>query len=156
MSARRKKTLAQRFPPSPPCTCAVCLGYCRRPGWWTLSEAARAIEAGYAGRMMLEMAQDGCFGVLAPAFKGCEVNFALDLYAARGCTFLVEERCELFSSGLQPLECRFCHHTRPNQGLKCHLAIAREWDSPAGRQLVVAWSRQTGFWQRKVSHLPQE
>jgi hypothetical protein len=145
-----KKTLAQRFPPSPPCTCQVCQGYCQRPGWWTVAEAALALQAGYASRMMLEMSADGCFGVLAPAFKGCEVNFALEKYSDQGCTFFKEGRCELFGSGFQPLECRYCHHDRRGLGLKCHLAIGKDWDSLVGRLLVVKWSRQTDFWSRKV------
>jgi hypothetical protein len=67
---RRHSSLAARFPPSPPCSCETCLAYCARPGWWTVDEATRAIEAGYASRMMLEMAPDKTYGVLAPAFKG--------------------------------------------------------------------------------------
>ena len=61
--------LAKRFPPSKPCSCDICLGYCQRPGWWTVEEAAKAIEAGYADRMMLEMSPELTFGVLSPAFK---------------------------------------------------------------------------------------
>jgi predicted ester cyclase len=46
----------------------VCKSYCRRPGWWTVEEASRAIEKGYGPRMMLEMAPGFRFGVLSPAF----------------------------------------------------------------------------------------
>ena len=62
--------------------------------------------------MMLEMSPAFTFGVLAPAFKGCEMKFAYNEYASAGCTFLIDEQCELHGTGYQPLECRFCHHDR--------------------------------------------
>ena len=67
--------------------------------------------------MMLEMAPEKTFGVLPPAFKGCEVEFALQFFASQGCTFLSKNRCEL--------------------GLKCHADIEKEWNTPEGRALVV-------------------
>jgi hypothetical protein len=146
--AKRAKTLAEKYPPSPPCTCEVCLSYCRRPGWWTVEEASRAVDAGYSSRMMLEMAPDHSFGVLSPAFKGNEAGFALNRYAARGCTFLKDNRCELYGTGFQPLECRFCHHDRPGLGPLCHADTEADWNSPAGGALVARWSRMTGFLDR--------
>ncbi len=148
-----QKSLVERFPPSDPCACTVCLAYCQRPGWWTVDEAARAIEAGYSSRMMLEMSPDKSFGVLAPAFRGCEGNFALAVYADAGCTFLNDSRCELFGTGVQPLECRYCHHDRANLGTACHLALESDWETPKGRSLVVRWSRETGFLDRQRSIL---
>ena len=145
---KRKKSLAEKYPPSEACTCRVCVDYCRRPGWWTVEEAARAIEAGYASRMMLEMSPDRSFGVLAPAFRGCEVQFATDEYAGRGCTFFKEQLCELHGTGLMPLECRFCHHDRPGLGPRCHADIGRDWNTAGGRALVVRWSDLTDFWAR--------
>ena len=144
----RKKSLAEKYPPSEPCSCSICVSYCRRPGWWTVEEAARAIDAGYADRMMLEMSPDRSFGVLSPAFRGCEVQFATNVYASRGCTFLKEERCELYGSGLTPLECRFCHHDRLGLGPRCHADIEKDWNTAAGRALVVRWSNLTDFWRR--------
>jgi hypothetical protein len=92
--------LKEIFPPSEPCSCQVCVNYCRRPGWWSVDEAANAIEAGYAKRMMLEISPGMNFGVLAPAFRGNEVNYAMQLYADQDCTFLADGRCELFGKGL--------------------------------------------------------
>jgi hypothetical protein len=143
-----KRSLYQKYPPSSPCTCEVCRGYCARPGWWTVSQAANAIQAGYAGRMMLEMSPDRAFGVLAPAFKGCEGQFSLQRYARRGCTFLKDDLCELFGTGFQPLECRFCHHDRPSQGPQCHADLEKDWHTPTGASLVVQWSKLTGFLER--------
>lgn len=142
---RHKSSLAAKYPPSPPCACDVCRDYCRRPGWWTVEEADRAIQAGYGKRMMLEMAPGFSFGVLSPAFKGCEVRFAYNEYASAGCTFLVDDKCELHGTGHLPLECRFCHHDRGGMGPACHADIEKDWDTPAGRTLIVKWSEAVGF-----------
>jgi len=138
--------LKEIFPPSEPCSCQVCVNYCRRPGWWSVDEAANAIEAGYAKRMMLEISPGMNFGVLAPAFRGNEVNYAMQLYADQDCTFLAVGRCELFGKGLQPLECRFCHHDRTSLGEKCHHAIELEWNTEKAKRLIVRWGILTGFW----------
>lgn len=145
------KTLEERYPPSEPCSCEVCLAYCARPGWWTVEQATRAIQAGYAGRMMLEMSPELNFGVLSPAFKGCESKFCDYAFMSRGCTFLKDNLCELYGTGLQPLECRFCHHTRRGLGKKCHADIEYDWNTPLGVSLVVQWSKQTGFWDKVVA-----
>lgn len=96
------------------------------------------------------MSPERTFGVLSPAFRGCEVAFADYRFMDQGCTFLKDERCELFGSGVQPLECRFCHHTRRGQGDQCHAEIEADWNTPAGTALVVKWSKLTGFWERVV------
>jgi hypothetical protein len=104
----------------------------------------RAINAGYGGRMMLELAPDRSYGVLSPAFNGCERFFAVKEYAARGCSFLKDDRCELHGTGVQPLECRVCHHDSPGVGPKCHADIELDWNTPAGRALVAGWCQLTG------------
>jgi hypothetical protein len=109
-------------------------------------QAAAALNAGYANRMMLEVAPERTFGVLAPAFRGCEGGFALEQHAARGCAFLNDERCELHSTAFQPWECRVCHHDRPGLGPRCHAAIEEDWKTPAGRALVARWCKLTGIW----------
>jgi len=143
---RREKAWAEKYPPSEPCACEVCLAYCLRPGWWTVSQAAAALDAGLGNRMMLELSPDRSFGVLSPAFQGCEGTFALNRYAARGCNFLKENRCELHGTAFQPLECRHCHHDRPGAGPVCHADLESDWNTPAGRRLVVRWSKLTGVW----------
>jgi hypothetical protein len=153
---KRLNALAHKYPPSQPCACQTCVAYCSRPGWWTVEEAAQAVDAGYGGRMMLEMAPDRSYGVLSPAFKGCETAFASDLFSTKGCTFLKDNRCELFGTGRQPLECRYCHHERVGKGVACHDDIGKEWNTPAGRELVVRWSKATGFWERQVASRLQE
>jgi hypothetical protein len=98
--------------------------------------------------MMLELSPDRTFGVLSPAFKGCEGDFARQVYAGRGCTFLKDKRCQLHGSELQPLECRYCHHERVGIGPQCHADIAQEWDSTKRRALVVRWTKLSGLWRR--------
>jgi hypothetical protein len=143
--SRKTPALAERFPPSAPCACEICVGYCARPGWWTVAEAASAIQGGLAARMMLELAPDRSYGVLSPAFPGCEGGFALQECAPRGCGFLKDCRCELFGSSYQPLECRFCHHARPGLGPLCHAALEADWATPPGRALVAGWCRRAGL-----------
>lgn len=139
------KTLVEKYPPSRPCTCAICVGYCIRPGWWSVKQAAGAIESGYGHRMMLEIAPEFTFGVLSPAFKGCERSFATNQCAENGCTFLRDHRCELYGTGHQPLECRFCHHDRPGMGPLCHADLEKDWKSPAGQALVQSWIKRVEF-----------
>jgi hypothetical protein len=152
--ARAKKkgsrSLAEQYPASPPCSCEICLQFCKRPGWWTVSEAGRAIGAGHGNRMMLELAPDRSFGVLAPAFKGNEAKAALSIFSGRGCCFLNEGLCELHGTGHMPLECRFCHHGRPGQGPKCHADIEKDWRTPAGKTLVARWIKESGLWERQL------
>ncbi len=136
---RYKKSLAERYPPSEPCSCAVCLAYCARPGWWTVEEARLALQAGYAGRMMLELAPERTFGVISPAFKGCEGSFATNECAPNGCNFLINGLCELHGTGFQPLECRFCHHDRIGLGPRCHADLEKDWHTHAGQALVSQW-----------------
>jgi hypothetical protein len=110
-----------------------------------VEEAGRAVDAGYARRMMLEMAPELTFGVLSPAFKGCEGNFALNEFSKNGCNFFKNSLCELFGTGFQPLECRFCHHDRLGEGEKCHQDIEKDWTTEVGIKLVEKWIRVTGF-----------
>ena len=148
MKKKQKKSLSQKYTPSNPCSCEICVSYCRRPGWWTVEEAAKAVNAGYAPRMMLEMSEDNSFGVISPAFKGCEQSFAKGIFAANGCNFLADNRCELFGTGHQPLECRYCHHDRRGMGNRCHADIAADWNTEQGRAIVVQWTAITDFWHR--------
>lgn len=145
---KKHNTLTEKYPPSRPCNCDICVGYCKRPGWWTVEEAARAIDAGYAKRMMLEISPEMTFGVLSPAFKGCESGIAVRIYASRGCNFLKDNLCELHGTGFQPLECRFCHHERIGLGEKCHLDIENEWNTREGQRLVIKWGNLIGLWGR--------
>ncbi len=128
-----------RYPPSASCSCEICRAYCIRPGWWTVEEALQAYRGGLAGRMMLELAPDLTYGVLSPAFKGCEGSIASQEYASSGCNFLKEGLCELHATEYLPLECRYCHHDRKGMGEQCHAAIGRDWNTDRGKKLVNRW-----------------
>lgn len=141
--------LKERYPPSEPCSCDICRSYCQRPGWWTVKEAEEVLYAGLASRMMVEISPEHDFGVLSPAFKGNESNFALQIFSKNGCTFLNKGLCELFGTGLQPLECRFCHHTRKGFGQACHLDIEKDWRTKHGQALIVKWGSLIGFWRQQ-------
>lgn len=140
--SKDNKTLADKYPPSEPCSCNICVNYCKRPGWWTVEEARQALHAGLANRMMLEISPERDFGVLSPAFKGNECNYALQLFSENGCTFLKNNLCELYGSGFQPLECRFCHHERKGEGIECHLDLEKDWHTKEGQELVTLWIRK--------------
>jgi hypothetical protein len=137
---KRPQTLNAKYRPSPPCGCEICRSFCARPGWWTVEEAERAIDAGYGDRMMLELSPEMTFGVLSPAFRGCEARPALQHYAKNGCCFFSDGLCVLHGTGFQPLECRVCHHTRPGAGMRCHADIEKDWRSARGQTLVNAWA----------------
>ena len=139
---KRAKSLHEKYPPSEPCCCETCRSYCMRPGWWTVLEASRAMKAGYGARMMLEVSPDLAYGVLSPAFSGCEGNFALQEYARNGCNFLKDGLCELHGTGYEPLECLFCHHLRAGLGPKCHADLEKDWRTPAGQRLVREWMEE--------------
>jgi len=107
------------------------------------------MDSGLANRMMLEISPKRDFGVLSPAFRGNESAFALQIFASNGCTFHREGWCELFGTGLQPLECRFCHHDRKGEGIKCHQDIEKDWNTIEGKRLIVIWGNRTGLWQKQ-------
>ncbi|MEL7603194.1 MAG: hypothetical protein AAGU77_08555 [Bacillota bacterium] len=133
------RPIEARFPPSEPCSCAVCTAYCLRPGWWTVRQAQAAFDAELGGRMMLETSPEHRFGVLSPALRGCEGSLAPRPFPRSGCCFFRRGLCELFGTGFEPLECRFCHHARPGLGAACHAAIEADWNTPAGQALVIRW-----------------
>lgn len=133
------------FPPSEPCSCDICISYCARPGWWTIDEAIKIIESDYANRCMLEVSPEFTFGVISPAFRGAECNFGLQEYSENKCTFLKDELCELFETGFQPIECRYCHHSRVGLGEKCHYALEMEWNTFRGQKTVEKWIEKVGF-----------
>jgi hypothetical protein len=139
---KQRGALKNRYKPSPACRCAACTDFCLRPGWWTVEEAEAAYDAGLAGRMMLEVSPELTFGVLSPAFKGCEAKLALQHYAENGCCFLEDGLCGLHDSGFQPLECRVCHHSRPGVGRRCHADIETDWHTARGQALVEKWALQ--------------
>ena len=100
----KKINLNIKYPPSEPCSCEICRNYCLRPGWWSVEQAKQVIESGYLKRMMIEISPERDFGVLSPAFRGCEGGIALQKFSTNGCNFFIDGLCELHTTGLIPLE----------------------------------------------------
>jgi hypothetical protein len=94
------------------------------------------------------MSPELTFGVLSPAFKGCEGNFAINRFAKNSCTFLKNAHCDLYGTEHQPLECRFCHHERRGQGQQCHADLEKDWNTSAGQALVLRWIEVMNFVKR--------
>lgn len=131
--------LAQHYKPSEACNCAACVAYCLNlPGLWTLAQCRAALDTGLGPQMMLRL-PPGKHGILSPALRGCEGRLLDKTRIGRGCTFLQAGLCALHTTGQKPLECRVTHHSREKQSKACHMAIVAEWDSPAGKALVVEW-----------------
>lgn len=103
------------------------------------------MNAGYADRMMVEVSPELNFGVISPAFVGCEGGIALQEFSRNGCNFFKDGLCELHPTGLLPLECSFCHHERVGQGIECHTDLEKEWKTEKGKQLVNVWLRTMGI-----------
>jgi len=142
-----RTNLEKKYPPSEACACAVCLAYCQRPGWWTVTQAAQALQAGYGRFIMLEIAPECNQAVLSPALRGCEGGPAMQAFANAGCIFQqADQRCQLHGTPFLPLECSFCHHERVGLGAQCHADLETDWRSDAGRRLVRRWCRQIGLW----------
>ena len=137
--------LIELFPPSEPCQCEVCRSYCARPGWWTVKEFESVLLTPFYKRVMLEVAPEMTFGVLSPAFNGCENHFALQQFSKNKCCFFKNGLCELAEVQLMPLECRYCHHDRKGKGLDCHNAIEKEWHSAEGASLIESWMEKIRF-----------
>lgn len=147
-------------PDSAPCSCSTCVGYCEsNPGWPTPSEAALLLDAGHAGRLMLDrwFAEDGLPDVdlLMPAARGYEgtrarhpSGLAILLeggYRRGACTFLTGEgRCAIYGEPGRPVECRAAHHAdRTYVGL--HRDVAATWHTDEGRAVVARWRSITGY-----------
>jgi len=138
--------LYAKYPPSKSCSCDICVNYCKRPGWWTVNEAKNVVSSNYSNNIMLEISPEFSFGVLSPAFKGNEKQIAQNDFSHNSCTFHKNNLCDLFGSGMQPLECRFCHHERIGLGIKCHNDIEKDWNTSYGKKIVEIWCKSVGLW----------
>lgn len=141
-------------------TACDCEGYRRgcmyNPGWMTVGEAQKAVEAGFGDRLMLDWWDTdggGRLYLLCPASTGSQGNFAPeqpeDFWEAyfweKGTRVLfVAGRCAIHESGFKPWECRHAHHDRTTFRGRDHAdfaALVAGWDTAEGSALVEAWSR---------------
>lgn len=128
------------------CTCEKCVKACERiPGWMTPDEARKAIDAGFAGRLMLDwwIEQNGEeLFVLTPAVVGREGGQSAWWPGGR-CTFLRDSRCEIHSSGFKPIHCRLallCDDTVNEKAFVDPKGdVAKLWHTETGRALIEKW-----------------
>lgn len=152
----------EQFTESEPCSCHVCVDYCKRPCWPIPAEALRLIDAGYANRLMADawIAEEGPIWLLCGANPGYEGKNAsgldgymnmmfglLEMLAGTtplnsGCIFLRNGLCELHDAGLKPFEGRVAHHSRDSGDI--HEAVAAAWNNDEGRAIIARWRTLVG------------
>jgi len=149
-----------KLKPSEPCTCEVCVGMCKRPGWPTPEEAARLMDAGLADRLMLDYwVGEPDIEVICPANPGYEgahawepsgfvdalcligSGFGRDNPLLSGCTFFKNGLCEIHESGAKPIECRVGHHDAaiPKGS---HEQVAQLWTTDEAKAVVARWKAE--------------
>ncbi len=147
------------------CSCDKCVYLCEQnPGWFEPREAILAIEAGFAGRLMLdwlepcsEVGNEERIYVLAAASVGHEGREAPDIPDGPGawllignwskgrCTFLdKDKKCEIHNSGFKPVQCRLASGCDKEIAKGCpdNYAVAKLWDCQEGQKVVKQWKDQ--------------
>lgn len=119
------------------CSCKECARECAKvPGWLAPDEAIRAIEAGFAGRLM--MVQENDVLALSPARCGCEGQLAN--HGCGRCTFLTGDgRCEIHDSGFKPIECRTAFGCSKKQTAPSISEMHRLWKTPPAAIARALW-----------------
>ena len=150
------------------CACAKCREACKRnPGWFTPAEARRAIEAGFANRLMRDWLEPSTvvgnkerIYVLAPASEGyegddapeipeyesiLEAMFAPPFEKGRCIFFSKDERCEIHDSEFKPIQCRTAFTCRREvlggNASASNFIVARMWDTDEGREVIAVWEK---------------
>ncbi len=141
------------------CTCHQCVRACHlNPGWPTPEEAEKAIEAGHAGRLMLDWWVDfpGNIEILCPASEGFEGERAPEPeegfiamfsgWCKGRCTFLTSDnKCEIHQSGFKPQECREALVCSSIGGFAEHKKVAMLWNTDEARSLIERWKKLVNY-----------
>tara|TARA_Y100000310_G_scaffold63233_1_gene58526 strand:+ start:609 stop:1097 length:489 start_codon:yes stop_codon:yes gene_type:complete len=131
------------------CQCDTCKSFCQsRVGWPTPDEAQALIDAGYAGRLMLDFwikddRVDADVLILAPAALECEGKQAPSNPIAACSFFSAEGLCNLHDAGLKPFECKVAKHDNDACDT-LHEEVARLWHEADTEPMLDAWSKTTG------------
>lgn len=149
------------------CACARCKSLCRNPGWFDPAEARKAIDAGYANKIMVDywVRSSGNIFILSPASKGCEKDRApntdelggfsalvMGLSAKGQCVLQAEDGlCSIHTSGFKPAQCRAAKACEGNAGIENEVT-ARLWDNPESQALVREWMAIVGLDERELSN----
>lgn len=140
--------------PESVCECDECQRMCAaRPCWPTPDEALALINAGFSSRLMLDFSQYGV-GVLCPARMGLEGRSTCEFPLGQCVLQDRDSRCVLHGLGLKPVEARLVLHGRRGGPLwktegMVHKAVADEWNTQAGRRLVIVWKRAMRVLEKK-------
>jgi hypothetical protein len=145
------------------CKCEECTENCAwRPGWPSLEEAKKLVEAGYGKELMVDWWGGDSFTpdlsriyLLCPAGKGHAGDdaaegslsdiFSVGRLPAMPCVMLTPEKlCKLHGSGMKPVECRCTSCNTPDPDY-IHEAAAESWNSPRGAAFVLQWMYDVGY-----------
>lgn len=152
------------------CTCHECVSACEHnPGWMSPADATRAIEAGHAGKLMLDWlepctevgnktrifvlspASDDRGGGMAPeveemhGFSSGRCFFGMWLGGERPykgrCVYLKRGRCSIHASGFKPHQCRMSLGCGDNDLGVDNYTMAKMWRGREPRAVVAEWRR---------------
>ena len=123
----------------------------RRPCWGTPKEIQRLIDAGFAGRLMLDYWSrwghaEGNIMIISPAMEGYESDHAPFVPQGR-CVFLGKDSsCEIHAmkplEGVEAFGCNRPAQKKGESGYELHGRVAFMWDNKEGRALVAAWQKK--------------
>lgn len=117
----------------------------------TPEEAAAAIRAGYAHRLMKDWFgsgpveyEDAEVFQISPAIVGYEASPAPStariVALGKGpCTFLKDGLCEIHDSGFKPIQCRNAHHSKGTVEPSVE-EMETIWNTDEGRAVVAEWA----------------
>lgn len=135
------------------CVCDLCVQACETvPGWMLPDEAARAMDAGLTGRLMLNweniLPNDRRLYFLMPAVIGHEGAADEGDPVDGRCTFFVRSRrakgrCSIHDSGFKPVGCRTALLCGVGYGEDPYKVLAA-WNTDEGRAVVARWKQLLG------------
>lgn len=133
------------------CKCEKCLSCCQwAPGWPTPEEAQKAIDAGFATKLMRDWWEPDTDFIervylLCPAVHGHESDDAPNgsFWSGKGiCSLLENNLCTIHESGFKPTECRMAFGCQNgSDSNETRLKIVHAWNTPEGRAIVSNWER---------------
>lgn len=127
------------------CDCPECVAMCNNvPCWPTPIEAKRLMDAGYSNSLMVckrtwPRERPAPVSILSPA--NIYAAGKVDPFEEGRCIFLTPDcKCTLHALGLKPIEGRIASCQGPTgEGVAFRKRIAKLWDTPFGRKIVITW-----------------
>lgn len=124
------------------CDCLKCSTMCQGPCCGTPKEMKELITRGFGSRLMFDDLPGGS-DLLKPALKGYEGKKAPWQTASKeGCTFWINGKCELHSSGLKPIQGKLAHHTlTDDDDMKIGNFIKQSWETKEAEEVINIWKK---------------